>query len=109
MADSRNFFHNMFAKIGPCEYILELPSSHTHARTHARTHAHTHTHTHTHTHSLISIHTYLLYHFLSLDFMRSVKDGAATTINCAVNPELNSGQCVYYSDCAPKQPTAIAR
>ena len=46
---------------------------------------------------------------LVIDFMRSVKDGAATTINCAVNPRLNSGQCFYYSDCAPKQPTAIAR
>ena len=41
--------------------------------------------------------------------MRSVKDGAATTVNCAINPDLNSQQCVYYSDCAPKQPTRIAR
>lgn len=43
------------------------------------------------------------------DFMRNVTDGAATTINCAVNPALNSQQCFYYSNCAPKQPTAIAR
>lgn len=41
--------------------------------------------------------------------MRNVKDGAATTINCAVNPELNSQQCFYYADCRPKQPTTIAR
>ena len=41
--------------------------------------------------------------------MRNVKDGAATTINCAVNPELNSQQCFYYADCRPKQPTSIAR
>ena len=41
--------------------------------------------------------------------MRNVKDGAATTINCAVNPELNTQQCFYYSDCRPKEPIPIAR
>ena len=29
---------------------------------------------------------------------KTVAEGAITTINCAVNPELNSQQCYYYSD-----------
>ena len=42
-------------------------------------------------------------------FGRSVKDGAATTINAAVNPTLNSQQAVYYSDCQPKVSSADSR
>ena len=46
---------------------------------------------------------------LSLAFLRNPKDGAATTINCAVNPELNTQEAVYYDDCAPKQPSEDSR
>lgn len=41
--------------------------------------------------------------------LRSMKDGAVTTINCAVNPELKSQQCAYYSDCQPTPPTDMSR
>ena len=37
------------------------------------------------------------------------QQGAATTINCAVNPELNSRQAFYYEDCRQKQSTAESR
>lgn len=40
---------------------------------------------------------------------KSVPQGAMTTINCAVNPTLNSQQAFYYSDGMPKQPSNIAR
>ena len=30
--------------------------------------------------------------------MKGPANGAITTVNCAVNPELNSQQCYYYSD-----------
>ena len=40
---------------------------------------------------------------------RSVAQGAVTTINCAVNPALNSQQAIYYNEGPPKQPTATAR
>ena len=40
---------------------------------------------------------------------RSVPQGAVTTINCAVNPALNSQQAVYYSEGAPKLPSNTAR
>ena len=40
---------------------------------------------------------------------RSVPQGAVTTINCAVNPTLNSQQAIYYSEGTPKQPSATAR
>ena len=40
---------------------------------------------------------------------RSVPQGAVTTINCAVNPTLNSQQAIYYHEGPPKQPTATAR
>ena len=40
---------------------------------------------------------------------RSVPQGAVTTINCAVNPALNSQQAIYYSEGTPKRPSVIAR
>ena len=40
---------------------------------------------------------------------KSVPQGAVTTINCAVNPTLNSQQAIYYSDGTPKQPSSTAR
>ena len=84
MAESSNFAFKLFAKIGPCESCYGVLSGGLTPPT-----------------AVCSP--------LPADFMRGVKDGAATTINCAVNPQLNSGQCFYYSDCAPKQPIAIAR
>ena len=33
---------------------------------------------------------------------RTPKEGAATTLNCAVNPALNSQQAAYYEDCREK-------
>ena len=41
--------------------------------------------------------------------VRSPKDGAATTINCAVNPELNTQQCIYYDSCRPATSSAASR
>ena len=40
---------------------------------------------------------------------RSVPQGAVTTINCAVNPALNSQQAIYYSEGIPKRPSVTAR
>ena len=40
---------------------------------------------------------------------KSVPQGAVTTINCAVNPTLNSQHAIYYSEGPPKQPSATAR
>ena len=41
---------------------------------------------------------------------RSPEKGAVTTINCAVNPELNSQQAIYYSSNArPEQACQTAR
>ena len=41
--------------------------------------------------------------------MRNTVDGAITTINCAVNPELNSQQCYYYSDAKTTLSSALSR
>ena len=46
---------------------------------------------------------------LCIGIGRSVPQGAVTTINCAVNPTLNSQQAIYYSEGRPKQPSATAR
>ncbi len=35
--------------------------------------------------------------------------GAATSLNCAVNPDLNSRQHFYYDSCRPKEPSAASR
>jgi len=40
---------------------------------------------------------------------RSVEEGAATIINCAVNPSLHTEQAVYYSEGRPTQPSRTAR
>ena len=40
---------------------------------------------------------------------RSVPQGAVTTINCAINPTMNSQQAIYYSEGTPQQPSATAR
>ena len=39
---------------------------------------------------------------------RTPKEGAATTLNCAVNPDLNSQQALYYDSCkeSPCNPDA---
>ena len=39
---------------------------------------------------------------------RDVKEGAATTINCAVNPHLNAQRHEYYDSCQPTQPAQHA-
>ena len=44
-----------------------------------------------------------------LVFKRTAKQGAATAIDCAVNPQLNSQQCFYYDSCAPKQSSPDSR
>ena len=46
---------------------------------------------------------------ISSAMVRDAKAGAITTINCAVNPHLNSGQCFYYDSCQVKEPSAISR
>lgn len=46
---------------------------------------------------------------LAKPMMRGTVAGAATTINCAVNPELNSCKAYYYSDCKPAPATTTAR
>ena len=40
---------------------------------------------------------------------RSVPQGAVTTINCAINPALNSQQAIYYSEGTPKRASVTAR
>ena len=40
---------------------------------------------------------------------RTAKAGAATSINCAVNPELNTQQCFYYADCKPSVSIPLSR
>ena len=40
---------------------------------------------------------------------RTAKAGAATSINCAVNPEFNTQQCFYYADCKPSVSIPLSR
>ncbi|XP_064396433.1 retinol dehydrogenase 12-like [Halichondria panicea] len=40
---------------------------------------------------------------------RSPKDGAATTLNCAINPALNSQEAFYYDSCKVTAPNPDAR
>ena len=42
-------------------------------------------------------------------FARTPQQGAVTTINCALNPSLNSQQAVYYNNCRPEQAPVAAR
>ena len=53
-----------------------------------------------------------LYHIILVTCIggRSPEKGAVTTINCAVNPELNSQQAIYYSsNTRPEQASETAR
>ena len=43
-----------------------------------------------------------------LGFAKTPEKGALTTINCAINPTLNSQQAIYYDDCKPCQAPATA-
>ncbi len=47
-------------------------------------------------------------HIFLIAFARSPEKGAATTLNCAVNPALNSQQAFYYDSCkvSPHNPDA---
>ena len=45
----------------------------------------------------------------SLAFLRTAKEGAATQIYCAVNPELNTQEAIYYNDCAPDESSEVSR
>ena len=40
--------------------------------------------------------------------MRNPIKGAATTINCAINPKLNSQECHYYDSCAITSPIPLS-
>ena len=40
--------------------------------------------------------------------LRDSVKGAATSLNAAVNPELNKEEFVYYSDCQPAHTSAAA-
>ena len=42
-------------------------------------------------------------------FYRNIYDGAATSLYCAVSPDLKSQQCFYYSDCRVKQSSIASR
>ena len=39
---------------------------------------------------------------------RTPLQGAATSLNCAVNPKLNSKKHFFYSDCKPVRPNSDA-
>ena len=58
-------------------------------------------------------HVFQLYHMIPVTCIglgRSPEKGAVTTINCAVNPALNSQQAVYYSsNSRPEQASETAR
>ena len=41
--------------------------------------------------------------------MKSSAKGAITSVNCAVNPELNSQQCYYYSDANVSSSSVLSR
>ena len=47
-------------------------------------------------------------YFDVLGFARNCEKGAATSLNAAVNPELNKEEFVYYSDCKPARTSAAA-
>ena len=59
--------------------------------------------------SCILVNTICSYRWLLTVIGRSCKDGAATTINCAVNPQLNTQQALYYDSCRPVQSSAVSR
>ena len=45
---------------------------------------------------------------IKLGFAKTPENGALTSINCAVNPALNSQKAMLYSDCKPDQAPATA-
>ena len=45
---------------------------------------------------------------LMLLFMRSNEEGAATSIHCATSAALAKESGLYYDECAPKAPSALA-
>ena len=47
--------------------------------------------------------------FVILVVGRTPVEGAATSLNCAVNPQLNSREHFYYDSCRPKLSTAESR
>ena len=52
----------------------------------------------------------LVYLYMCPGLGRTPQQGAVTTINCAVNPSLNSQQAIYYdSNCRPELATNTAR
>ena len=51
---------------------------------------------------------YFVYVCMWLGFAKTPEKGALTTINCAINPTLNSQQVVYYSNCKPDRAPATA-
>ncbi|XP_077863632.1 retinol dehydrogenase 12-like [Saccoglossus kowalevskii] len=44
-----------------------------------------------------------------LPILKNERDGAQTSIHCAVADELENVSGLYFSDCAPKKPTRVAR
>ena len=41
--------------------------------------------------------------------IRDAETGAATSVNCAVNPRLDSQRCFYYDSCQIKESSTISR
>jgi NAD(P)-dependent dehydrogenase (short-subunit alcohol dehydrogenase family) len=46
---------------------------------------------------------------IALSFMKSVEEGARTSLDCATNPVRASETGLYYHDCAPKMPSRLAQ
>ena len=46
--------------------------------------------------------------YLLSGFAKTPQKGALTTINCAVNPTLNSQQAIFYRDCKPHRAPTTA-
>jgi retinol dehydrogenase-12 len=46
---------------------------------------------------------------IALSFMKSVEDGARTSLDCATNPARATETGLYYDDCAPKPPSRLAQ
>jgi retinol dehydrogenase-12 len=45
---------------------------------------------------------------IALSFMKSVQDGARTSLDCATNPARAAETGLYYDECAPKEPSPLA-
>jgi retinol dehydrogenase-12 len=46
---------------------------------------------------------------IALSFMKSVEEGARTSIDCATNPARAAESGLYYDDCKPKTPSRLAQ